>query len=141
MSEQFIGRWKLKSIEVHRGDQVIPDTRPLVGFILYLKDGYMSVQMMVKERGLFASNYPLNGTPKEYVDAGKTYLGYSGTYEIQRHTVIHTVEMSSFPNYVGTQLIRDYKFEGDRLTLSVPPRIVDGQPQTTHLVWEKVSEN
>jgi hypothetical protein len=141
MSEQFVGRWKLKTIEVHRGDQIILDTRPLVGCILYLKDGYMSVHLMVKERGVFASNYPLYGTPEEYVDAGKTYVGYCGTYAICDNTVIHTVQMSSFPNYVGTQLIREYNFNDDQLTLSVPPRIVDGHPQTTHLVWEKVNDN
>jgi hypothetical protein len=66
------------------------------------------------------------------------YLSYAGPYTIGEDTVTHHVEVAWFPNMVGEDNVRAYKFDGNRLRLSVPPRIVEGVEITGHLVWEKV---
>jgi hypothetical protein len=140
MSQKFIGIWKLVSIEFHRGDQITyPWGDKLHGYIMYLSNGYMSVQMMVAERQQFAVNDAFGGTLEEYTDAGKTYSGYCGTYELRENAVIHNVEVSFFPIWTGTQFIRHFKLDGDMLTLSTPPMLFEGLQQTVHLVWQKIA--
>ncbi|MCW4041133.1 MAG: lipocalin-like domain-containing protein [Candidatus Bathyarchaeota archaeon] len=140
MSQKVIGVWKLVSCEFHHGDQVTyPWGHYPLGYLMYLRNGYMAVQLMAAERQRFASGDSLKGTFEEYADAGKTYAGYCGTYEVRENTVIHHVDVSSFPNWVGEQFVRYAKLDGDTLILSTPPMLFEGQPQTAHLVWQKVS--
>jgi hypothetical protein len=48
------------------------------------------------------------------------------------------VDVSSVQNWVGTDLIRLIKFDGDRITLRTPPLSVGGTIRTTELVFERV---
>jgi len=52
--------------------------------------------------------------------------------------VIHHIEISLFPNWVGVDQVRSFSLEGDRLTLSTPPMLVEGVEQAGHLTWERV---
>jgi len=52
--------------------------------------------------------------------------------------VVHRIEVSLFPNWVGESQERAYRLEGDRLTLSTPLMLVGGRRLSTHLVWERV---
>lgn len=139
MSEQFVGVWKLVSIEFHFGDQI---TRfwgdDPVGYLMYLPNGYMSVQFMPSQRRNYASGDPLAGTTDEYIDAATTFVAYCGTYTITEKTVTHHVKVSFFPNYIGQQQVRHYVISDDTLTLSTPPMMLEGEEQTAQLVWRRV---
>jgi hypothetical protein len=140
VSQKFVGVWRLVSVEFHRGDQITyPWGDNPIGYLMYLRNGYMSVQLMAAERQPFALGDSLNGTFEEYADAGKTYSGYCGTYEVREDAIIHHVDVSFFPNWIGTQFIRYVKLEGDMLTLSTPPMLFEGLQQTVHLVWQKLA--
>jgi hypothetical protein len=52
--------------------------------------------------------------------------------------VIHEVDLSLFPNWVGTSQVRAVALSGT-LTLSTRPFTVGGEVQTAHLVWERES--
>ena len=135
MSQRFVGVWKLVSVEFHRGDQITyPYGQDPIGYIMYTGDGYMSVHVMASERRPFASGDYLDGTLEEYADAGKTYAGYCGTYEVHDNTIIHHVDASSVPQWVGVQFVRHVTFDGDTLRLSTTPMLMEGQLQTAHLV-------
>jgi hypothetical protein len=138
MSQKFVGVWKLISLEYHLGDEVIYPKTPFRGYIMYTPNAYMSVHLMAEDRRPFASPDWLNGTREEYADAGTTYLGYCGTYEVHEDTIIHHIELSSFPNWVGTDFVRYYTFHDDTLTLQTPPMLVDGHTQIAQLVWQNV---
>jgi hypothetical protein len=127
------------SIDFHQGDQITRfwEDNP-VGYLMYLSNGYMSVQFMPSLRRTYASGDPLNGTQEEYTDAATTFSAYCGTYSIKENTVTHHVEVSSFPNYIGQKLVRHYAFSDDTLTLSTPPMMLEGEEQTAQLVWRKV---
>ena len=47
------------------------------------------------------------------------------------------LEIASFPNWVGTDMVRIVKMRGDRLTLTTPALSVGGASQTTELTWER----
>jgi len=61
-----------------------------------------------------------------------------GQYEFQGDRVIHYVELSLFPNWIGLSQERLLNLAGNRLTLSTRPMLLDGKQQTAHLVWDLV---
>jgi len=71
------------------------------GYITYSEDGYMFVAIMRANRRRFSAGDLLRGTPEEKAHAAETYVSYCGTYEFRGETVIHHVELSLFPNWVG----------------------------------------
>ncbi len=98
----------------------------------------MFVAIMGPNRLKFATDDLLSGTPEEEAQAEETYVSYCGRYEFHRDTVIHHVELSLFPNWVGGEQERLVDLRGDRLTLSTRPLLLGGIQQTAHLIWERV---
>lgn len=68
-----------------------------------------------------------------------TYISYAGTYEVHEDYVLHHIEVSLFPNWVGGTQKRFFERDGDRLTLISPPIVLQDQSVTYHLVWQKVN--
>jgi hypothetical protein len=80
------------------------------------------------------------GTPNEKATAFDGYIAYGGTYTVNEpeHVVIHHVEVSMYPNWVGSDQRRTFAFSGGRLLL----RAIDasGGPGTdARLVWERAA--
>ena len=75
----------------------------------------------------------------EQAEAFKTFLAYAGRYTLNGHEVIHSVEISSIQSYVGKDLVRSVKFQGDQIILVTPPTPVKGKIQTFELIWRRVS--
>jgi Lipocalin-like domain len=48
------------------------------------------------------------------------------------------VELSLFPNWVGSDQERLVELRGNRLRLSTRPVLLGGVQQTAHLIWERV---
>ena len=128
--------WENRSID---GQKIsYPLGRDAVGYIMYNQDGYMSVTIMRPNRTKFAAGDLLGGSVEEKAQAAETYVSYCGRYEFRGYTVIHHVELSSFPNWVGVDQERLVEREGNRLTLSTRPILLGGMNQTAHLIWEHV---
>jgi hypothetical protein len=53
-----------------------------MGIILYTPDGYMSAQLMQRDRGTFASGDWFDGTMEEYREEATTYFAYSGPFHV-----------------------------------------------------------
>lgn len=137
----LIGTWSLvswenRSIDGHKISY--PLGRDAVGYIMYNQDGYMSVAIMGPTRAKFVAGDLLGGSVEEKAQAAETYVSYCGRYEFWGDTVIHHVELSSFPNWVGVDQERLVELEGNRLTLSTRPILLGGMNQTAHLIWEHV---
>ena len=135
----FVGTWRLLSYEVRRadGEIVYPWGQDPIGLLIYSEDGYMSVAMMSANRTRFVTNDVKRSTIEEKAAAVNTYISYGGRYDIQGDTVIHHVEVCLFPNWVGNDQKRTYKFDDNKLTLSTP--LPGGNIQrSAHLVWERV---
>ena len=102
--------------------------------------GYVSVAIMSVNRPKFASRNMGEGTTDEKVAACDTYLSYCGKYEVRQDEVIHHIEVSLYPNWVGVDQERVLEFDGKRLSLSTRPLIVGGMQQTAYLIWERVKK-
>jgi hypothetical protein len=140
-SNPLVGTWKLLSWEnrsVEDGRISYPLGKGATGYIMYNQDGYMFVAIMSPHRLKFAGGDLLSGTPEEEAQAEETFLSYCGKYDFQEDKVIHQIELSSFPNWVGADQERLVDLKGNRVTLSTHPILIQGEQQTAHLIWERV---
>ena len=140
-SNPLIGTWRLISWETRSVDgQKIsyPLGKDAVGYIMYNEDGYMFVAIMRPNRVRFAAGDLLGGSAEEKAQAANTYVSYCGRYEFNGDTVIHHVDLSLFPNWVGVEQERLVEFRGNRLSLSTRPILLGGVQRTAHLIWERV---
>ena len=143
--DDLIGTWRLRSWKNigSDGSEVQPVGEAPIGYIFYNHDGYMSVEIMAAHRAPYHIADPFGGTPEERAEAISTYLSYSGPFEVlaDRDTVIHHIEVCSFPNWIGNAQVRFADLDGDLLTLSTKPMTFQGVERTAHLVWERVGHD
>ena len=141
VEHSLVGTWRLVAWENRdaQGQVTWPLGHDARGYIIYTADGYMSVQIMAASRPAFVAGDLLGGSSAEKAGAAETYTAYVGRYERRAGSVIHYVEVSLFPNWVGTQQERLLEISGNRLTLSTAPILLGGKQQTAHLIWERVS--
>ena len=133
----FIGAWSLVSYQaIAPGGSIDhPFGENPVGQIAYTAEGRMSACLMRRGRSRFASNLRLDATPAERESAYRDFTAYFGSFRVDEAAgiVTHHVEGATFPNWIGTDLVRQFRFGDGTLTLSLTRP--DG---TVHeLVWQK----
>ena len=141
-ADDLVGTWRLRSWKNVGSDGSAVDplgARP-VGYIFYNHDGYMSVEIMAANRTPYHDHDAFGGTEEERSEAIGTYLSYAGPFEVlpDRDTVIHHIEVSSYPNWIGNAQVRFAKLDGDLLKLSTKPMTFQGVERRAELVWERV---
>lgn len=141
LSVRLIGRWNLISFEEGSGESTgYPLGPDATGQIVYDAAGNIAVQIMKAHRPLFASGDQGVGTMEEMSAALGGYVAYCGTYSVDEtaRVVTHSLTMSLFPNWVGTEQRRHVVFNGDEMTLSTPPMLFSGQTRVYRAVWKRV---
>ena len=138
LNQPFLGTWKLVAVETRQANGDMFRRGKRTGYLMYNDDGYMFVAFMKEDRPQFLSGDIRGGTVDEKVAAVEGYVSYCGRYEVLQDSVIHHIEVSLFPNWIGTKQERMYHFEGDRLTLSTRLMLTGGRQLSTHIIWERV---
>jgi hypothetical protein len=137
-----VGTWKLVSYDTitPSGVRTFPLGEDAVGQLIYLASGRMSVQFMRRDRPKFASGDAWRGTLEEERAAFEGFFSYAGRYTIDatRGTVTHHIEISAAPNYVGTDVVRNFTMSGNRIVLRTPQRSLAGQTSSSTLIWERI---
>ena len=142
MKDLFLGTWQLVSCEIkdENGQSSYPFGQNPLGFLIYTPDGHISATLMRAERHKFESADIAAASTDEQVIAFQTYLAYCGKYEIQDNKIIHHIETSLFPNWVGVKQERFFEFKENQLTLSTPPLLMNGKQQVGCVIWKKASK-
>jgi hypothetical protein len=106
-----------------------------IGQIVYTASGRMSAQLMRPGQAHFQGNNARRGTDEEIREAYGSFASYFGSFRIDAEAgaVIHEVEGSSFPNMIGTDQVRYYHIEGDRLDLEA-----DSPPGRSYVTWQRM---
>ncbi len=138
--KDFLGTWRLVSVETRKEGGEVYRRGRRTGYLMYSGDGYMSVAFMKEGRPSFASGDIRGGTVEEKVAAVDGYTSYCGRFEVEGDRVLHHIEVSLFPNWIGETQARTYELKGDQLTLSTPLMPVGGIQLSTHLIWERAHE-
>lgn len=137
MHNPFEGTWKLIEwvAELPDGNHVFPFGKEAVGRLMYTRQRHMSVQIMKLDRFHFRTDNILQGEAREMQEAYKSFIGYAGTYELSpdEDRITHHILLSSYPNWVGRDQVRDYAFVDGRLHLHA--YLQSGKHRLT---WEKV---
>jgi lipocalin-like protein len=137
--DKLVGTWKLVSASstTAQGERCETPYGPNpVGFLTYTEDGRVAAMISYGGRKSLSIR---GGTPEEQAEAFKTFLAYAGGYALSDDTITHSVEISSIQTYVGKDLVRNIKFQGDRITLVTPPTFVNGKIQTVELIWQRLA--
>ena len=135
---QFVGAWSLASWSsvTSGGETLHPMGAKPRGRIIYDAGGRMAVQIGDADRA------PLSGAAPdaELRAAFDGYLAYFGAFTVdtERGVVVHHLEMSLNPNWIGVDQVRHFDLEGDRLTLRTPPMVFRGVEQVSTLIWERL---
>ena len=139
-SNQLVGTWRLTSFHVtdDEGQRAYPWGPHVDGFITYTDYGRMSVVFSKADRPLRPSDDWMSGSAEDKVAALDTFIAYAGTYDFDGERVTHHVEVCSFQNQVGHDLVRLVRFDGAEVSLETPPTLLLGRLQVAHLVWERV---
>lgn len=137
----FVGTWRLVSWELRdaNGQISYPFGQAAIGYIIYTADGYMNAAIMRPNRPLFAAGDFLEGAAEERAAAAASYISYAGPCELHESKVVHRVEVSLFPNWVGSIQERFYEFSGERLSLSTAPLLAGGSTRRAYLLWERAT--
>jgi len=137
-NDKLVGTWKLVSASstTSAGERSETPYGPSpVGFLTYTAEG--RVTAMISNDGREPLSFG-GGSQQEQAEAFKTFLAYAGRYKLIGDKVIHHVEISSIQNYVDKDLVRNVKFEGDRIVLVTPPTRLNGRLQTVELIWQRL---
>ena len=138
--ERLVGSWTLVSLTAGEGaDQSLPYGPSPKGSMMVDANGRFMITVVRSDLPNFASNNRMRGTPDENNSVVQGSIAYYGTYTVDaaRRTVIHHVEASLYPNWVGTEQRRLFEFSEGKLILRAANG--SGGPGTEgRLVWERV---
>lgn len=136
----LIGCWKLDSCvrTLRDGQTQYHFGRNPVGRIEYDKAGRMFALLMRPGRQSSApSGMELETAPEDELRNVVTgFVAYFGTFDVDEatHSVIHHIQASLVPSWVGTNLKRTYHFEGESLVLT---RLSPDGSSSDRLVWHR----
>jgi hypothetical protein len=137
--DNVAGTWKLvsASASTDSGEPVESPFGPSpTGILIYTPEGRMAVMVSHSGRKRLPADSFL-APIEERAEAFMTFFAYAGRYTLAGDKVIHHVEISSLQNFVGMDLVRLIKFQGDRISLVSPPMSINRKTQTLELVWER----
>jgi hypothetical protein len=138
--DKLVGTWKLISavsedLSTSQKTNIYKGTP--VGFITYGADGRVMTIIVDSPRKKPAANV---ATATEAEALFRSMAAYAGTYTVKGNQVIHVPDVSWNETWTGTDQIRDYKFDGERLLLATAPspNPFTGKMSVRTLVWEKI---
>jgi hypothetical protein len=140
---ELVGAWRLVSWDNRAADGHLshPMGADAVGYLIYTADGRFSVTISRADRPRFTGGDLLGGTVAEKARAADGFVAYAGRYTCRGNQVVHHVELSLFPNWVGTDQHRFADLSEDTLILSARPLLLAGEQQVPRLAWQRVTRS
>jgi len=138
--DRLIGTWKLVSgisedLATRQKTNIYKSTP--VGFVTFGADERVMTIVVDSIR-----KKPIGSvaTATEAEALFRSMVAYGGTYTVKANQVILHADVSWNETWTGTDQIRDYKFDGERLILATSPSpdAFTGKMSVRTLVWEKI---
>jgi len=135
-ADALIGSWRLVSFELRSPDGSVshPFGKDASGYLFYNEDGYMSAAFMGADRARPDSDDLSEVARGVNFDA---FNAYCGRFEVRGDRVVHRVEVSSLPQWTGSEQERVFSFEDGRLVLETVALQIDSGVPVGVLVWER----
>lgn len=137
-SDDVQGTWVLLDWvqDYDDGRRIYPFGEDAVGTIVYSGDR-MSCIMSRSGRAPFAAGGQWNADDADKARAYGEMMAYAGGFSIEGNEVLHHVDLSLFPNWIGGVQRRRAALNGDRLSLTA--RLEEGtrDARTARLEWRR----
>jgi hypothetical protein len=117
----ILGTWRLFSYEAEfqaTGERVPTLGKNPTGYIIYTPEGRLMALLTGDER-------KAPKTDQDRADLLKSMFAFTGIYRLEGDKITIKIDVSWNPAWVGTEQIRFFKFDGDRL------QIITGWVQST----------
>jgi len=69
----------------------------------------------------------------------RDYSSYCGNYTFDGARLVTKVDAASDPSRIGSEQVRDVRFDGDRMILRPPPRRSGAGTEQRELTWERIA--
>lgn len=125
--ERLIGIWRL--VEVRARD---PEGRPVASEFGPAPIGTVQFGPGRMMAALGDGRPPAEGEARFWV-------AYTGVWRFDGTVLSTRVDAAHPANRIGTDQVRQVRWDGDRVVLSPPPRMVRGVMHHLELAWEKVA--
>jgi len=139
--DTLLGTWYLREAYAvdPRGERLfdVYGARPS-GVIHYGADGRMTALITHDGRACLSGSDRQDATDAESAAAYRSSIGYAGRYVREGDWIVHHVDISSYPNWVGTRLRREVRLAGDTVELRTAPQPQAGVETVLKLVWQRV---
>ena len=139
MAQRVLGTWYLaEAYALGEQGQRLHDVygRRPSGVIHYGADGRMIALIAHDERPLLDGDR--QAAPAEQRAAAyKSSMAYAGQFSFEDDWVLHHIDVSTYPNWVGTTLRRRAVWQDADLCLQTAPQMQDGVRTVIQLIWQR----
>ena len=131
MATSLVGTWRLLSFQVEmadtgeRVDLYGPDPH---GRAVLTDDGYMMALVTAADRPVPTDQAGMAG-------AFRSLLAYSGPYRVEGDKLITDCDLAWQPAWVGTEQVRPFAFDGERLTMRTAVQAHPAYPGRQVVIW------
>jgi hypothetical protein len=126
----IIGTWRLIGAVARdaAGNALAAPFGPLaMGRVVFNADGRMMAVLC-------------DGRPSLPDGTTRDYSSYCGNYTFDGSRLVTRVDAASDPARIGTDQVRDVRFQAERMILRPPPRPGAGGPEQREITWERIAE-
>jgi lipocalin-like protein len=132
--DKIVGTWKLISLftkEIATGKTTSPLGEHPKGYLIYTPEGRMAALLVHEKRS------PPQ-VDEDRINLHKYMVSYSGRFTVGGgEKVVHHVDISWNESWTGTDQVRFFELQGDKLTITAPVDAINGLESTSVLVWER----
>jgi hypothetical protein len=125
----IVGTWKLVAVAAHDGTGnplPAPYGPQFMGRVTFNADGRMMAVLC-------------DGRPSLPDGTARDYASYCGNYRFDGSRLITRVDAASDAARLGTDPVREVRFEGDRMILRPPPRPRGDVTEQRELSWQRIA--
>jgi Lipocalin-like domain len=125
----IVGTWRLVAAAAHDGNgQPLPPP--------YGAKGMGRVAFSANGRMM---SVVCDGRPELPLGVHRDYSSYCGNYTFDGAQLVTQVDAASDPARIGSEQVRDVRFDGDRMILRPPPRRSGDRTEQRELTWELIA--
>lgn len=125
----IVGTWRLVAAAARDGNgQPLPPPYGAKGMgrVTFSADGRMM-------------SVVCDGCPELPIGVQRDYSSYCGNYTFDGARLVTKVDAASDPARIGSEQVRDVRFDGDRMILRPPPRRSGNRTEQRELIWELIA--
>ncbi len=137
---QIVGSWLLLEWRIDysgRSEPAWPFGKDAAGLLVYAADGWMSATMSRRERTLLTATSAQKSDDASTARAFREYLAYSGRWHLHGAVIVHDVEIALNPVLMGTEQLREARFEGAELVLGAAEPLAGGAVRQHRIRWRR----